>query len=274
MKRLGKLCCSVLLSFGLAASASAASTVNLGVLPSMETLELIHQYQPLASYLQDQLEASVLVRTRATYDRFARAVAEGEFDLVITAPHLARLAEQQSGLQPLTSFAAELRLLAVLPEGADLQTLRQQSVLTVAVPDRIAWVSVMGEAWLAQEMPEAEIQLRAFRSHRNTMRAVLQQESDLTFVGSMALARLDEELLEGLSVIDTGISGPHLVVLCRAEQEPDFCDKAAAVLASFPDSPRGRSFFQASQLQGWAAASTLSQFDPLLQQIQTRLPEL
>lgn len=260
-----------LLALMLAASVAAAPTVNLGVIPNMETLELVRQYQPLASFLQEQLQVSVLVRTRATHDRFARAVAAGEFDLVITTPHLARLAEQRGDMLPLASFAGEIRLSAVLLEGVDLQALRAKPVVTVAVPDALSWVAVAGEEWLAQELPDSEIQLRSFRSHRNTIRALHQQEGDITFIGSMALARFEEEQLQGLTLIDTEVVAPHLVLLCRAAQT-DLCEAAVTILERFPESPYGRLFFEGSQLQGWVPVPELSQFDALLQRVQTRLP--
>ena len=181
--RLLRLCRGLLACCWLGLAVAEEPSFELGVLPNMETVELIRQYQPLASYLREQLGMPVLVRTRATYDRFARAAQAGEFDLIVTAPHLARLAEQEGGLRPLVSFAGELRLVAVLPAGSSLEELRARPVLTMAVPDRIAWVALMGEAWLAQQMPQAEIRLRAYRSHRNAVRAVQQGESDITFIG-------------------------------------------------------------------------------------------
>lgn len=271
---IARLWCCMALACALPLSAAAAPALRLGIAPHLETLQLMRLYQPLAAHLQQQLQVPVLVHTRVTFERFARAMANAEFDLAIAPPHLARLAERRGDMAPLTGFAAELRLMALLPARGELPALRRRGTVVVAVPDEIALVAVAGESWLSRELPTTEIRLRGFRSHNNAVLALLHGDSDITMTSNTILSQLPVEQRAALTMIDTGIAMPHMVLLCRDEARPGFCPQVAAALGNFSNSSAGRAFFEASYLKGLAPVPDLRQFDRLLERIEARLPEL
>ncbi|NLO81039.1 MAG: hypothetical protein GX093_12195 [Xanthomonadaceae bacterium] len=89
----------------------------------------------------------------------------------------------------------------------------------------------------------------------------------------MMLSRLDEEQLDDMELMDTGVVGPNLIVLCREKAEGS-CDELAVLLERFPESSHGRRFFADLQAEGWTAAPELSYYDSLLPRLRARMPEL
>jgi phosphonate transport system substrate-binding protein len=263
--------CAILPCVFATGALAEPATLRLGVLPYLETLQLIRLYQPLATHLQEQLQHPVLIKTRASFSSFTNAVAAGDFNLTITAPHLARMA-QQHGLQPIAGFAAELRVVAILPAGATLPQLQQRPQLFVAVPDQMSIMALATEHWLAAEFPEKAVNLLALQSHSNAIDAVIRGNSDLAFVDATVPSQLPAEQRAAIQVLDAGIAMPHMIVLCRPASE-GWCEQAAGALQAFPETTAGQAFFRASQLGGLAPAPDLSRFDPLLRQLESRPPE-
>jgi phosphonate transport system substrate-binding protein len=96
MKRAFGLC---LCLFGLLAgllpfSVQAAAVFTLGIIPAHSPRVLTERYEPLRAYLESRLKQPVRIESAADFARFQARTVRGEFDLTVTAPHFARLAQR------------------------------------------------------------------------------------------------------------------------------------------------------------------------------------
>jgi phosphonate transport system substrate-binding protein len=86
-----------------AASAQAASSFILGVLPIHSARVLTERYEPLRAYLEKHLKQPVRIESAADFRRFHERTLRGDFDLTITPAHFARLAQKEAGFVPWSS---------------------------------------------------------------------------------------------------------------------------------------------------------------------------
>ena len=128
----------LLLIAGGRPAASADKPLVLGVFPSMTAKQTIEIYRPLASALEKHLRRSVVVYSARDFTTFVARTRQGEYDILLTAPHLAWLARQDTGYRPLLKYAQPVRGLLVVKSDSPFDepdTLRGR---TIAMADPVA----------------------------------------------------------------------------------------------------------------------------------------
>jgi len=267
----GSLACAALLLCALPVGAALAQQrLSVGVQPYHEPLRLVRLYEPFAIHLRSQLDAPVLVHTRESFTRFWASVGQGEFDVVITVPHLARWAELHAGYRAVAQFTAELRFVALQRDDTDLSMLAAQRPIRVAVPDRNAMSVELMRGWTEARLAGAEQEVISFHSQINTAIAVLHGEADVGFVTSLALAHLSADQRAALSVQELDAPAAHLIVLCRTAGRAGFCERVSAALDVFEQDERGQAFFRSSGLLGLGPVADLARYDALLRRMGLR----
>jgi phosphonate transport system substrate-binding protein len=81
--------------------ALAESPLHLGIFPYLNAHKLYRIYMPVKRELEQSLGRPVLLQTAPSYRSFLERTAAGEYDIVVTPPHLALLAEQESNYRRL-----------------------------------------------------------------------------------------------------------------------------------------------------------------------------
>jgi len=251
MRRTG---CWILLCFalsGFSATAWAQTPFRVGILPSNGTLAVLQLYKPLHIYLEERLKTPVELYTATDYAAFVRQVQGKEFDLVITAPHFAALAEEQSGYRGIVRFARKLQLFVVVGKDKPVEVASQLRGAIIAVPDRLAFVTLNGIDWLAAGgLKEGrDYQLKPYGSHTSALFAVAKGEVTAAFTSDCG--RLDPEVLSRLRQFAIGKPMPNLVVLAGPGLHAADFAALQRHLAAFPESREGKDFFAGSGYMGF-----------------------
>jgi phosphonate transport system substrate-binding protein len=202
----------------LASTTTPTTTLKIGVLPFVSTRVLMTNYQPLRVHLEAELKHAVQLVTATDFRAFHAATLAREYDVVITAPNLAPLA-QEARWQPLAVFepgvtAVLVRSKAKPPGGvAALKSKR----LALANPQSL--VALRGFDWLAEQglkrgvdyttvllrnddslymalaggdVPYAIMSLGEFRAMPEPVRAMLEVETEFArLMGFVVLAAPD-----------------------------------------------------------------------------------
>ena len=105
------------LAFTLIADANARPTdtpLIFGVFPNMTARQTLEIYQPLASLMEKRLQRRVAIYSARDFKTFVEHTRQGDYDILLTAPHLAWLARQDAGYRPLLKYARPTRGLLVV----------------------------------------------------------------------------------------------------------------------------------------------------------------
>jgi ABC-type phosphate/phosphonate transport system substrate-binding protein len=81
-----------------------AQAFQVGVLPNLGLRVLLTNYRPLRDHLSATLGMPVEIATAPDFRTFQARTLAGEYDLVVTAANLGRIAQQDAGLTLIAGF--------------------------------------------------------------------------------------------------------------------------------------------------------------------------
>ncbi len=134
------------------APAEEMKPLQIGLLPINSTRNLVSIYDPLREYLEMSLGRPVILLSSADFRSFQESTIKGEFDLIMTAAHMGRLAELEAGYLPLARYISEQHALLVmakdrpLPPQADLRgkVIAGIEPMTLTMGSAMRWLHKQG----------------------------------------------------------------------------------------------------------------------------------
>jgi len=152
-----------------------ASPIHFGVFPYVSPQVLINRQAPLRDWLSEELQQAVSLVSATDYATFVLRTCNGDYDIVLTAPHLGRLAQRDCGQRVLATTAHPLGAAFVSRRDSglgDVQSLRGQ---TLHIPSPLSMIHqvTLGMLRDAGIDPERDVTLRVVDSHNSALLAVL-----------------------------------------------------------------------------------------------------
>ena len=248
VKRASRLlfCLAGLLALLPSSLAAETQALEIAIFPYLSTRTLLTSYQPLQAYLEKKLQRPVLLVTAPDFRSFAERTQRGEYRYVITAPHFARLAQKEAGYQPMLVVKANLVAVAVVEKNGPLHNVAELRGKTVAVPDSLAIVSMLGAQMLRANgmVPGKDVTLRPALSHNSAVLSVLRGESAAAFTSATALEQMPEEIKNGVRVLAATEGFPNVVYLANPKAPVEEVAQMTAALLEFAEKfPQGKKLY-------------------------------
>jgi len=259
MRRLLQLALCLLLT-ALLASAQAArgpdDTLVLGVFPNMSARAIVVLYQPLQSHLERTLHQRVQTYSAPDFKTFIERTLNREYDVVVIAPHLARLAQTEAGFVPLFRYSQELHAMVVAPLSSAIHTPEDLRGKTIAMPDRLAVMPVLGLRLLRNRgLADGDFKIYPATSHSNAVLALQRGEAQAAIIGSAPYAQLPEDLRNGLRIVAISESIPNQFILANPSLPSARTEAIRKSLLEFAVTEEGRHFFESTGFGGLKAAT-------------------
>ena len=145
---------------------------------------------------------------------------------------------------PLLNYTKELRGYVVVQKDSASKAVKDLRNRSVAAPDRLAVISLMGIEYLKQNglEPNKDFRLVAARSHNNAALSVEKGESDAAIIGSVPFQQLSPELRGRLRVIAETESIPSQFVIAHKRLGEAELAKIKAALLEYGQTEGGRKF--------------------------------
>lgn len=235
-------CVLALLPLRLAAQ---EAPLVVGILPTLSPRVLIGNYQPFRIYLERTLKRPVEMVTATDFTAFHKSTMAGEYDLVITAAHLARLAQIEGRYTPLATYQLANRAMLMTSQSAPLKSTKDLSGATVATLDRSALIVSQTLIWLQdQELQlDKDYKLLVTSSHNSAAYSVLSGESVLAIVSPAGLKQMPADIQGGLQVFATLPPVPALMWLASPRMASAVPRFKSVLLAFSPTLTEGKLFF-------------------------------
>ena len=233
-------------------SMAQATPLIVGVLPTLSPRVLLNNYQPFRTYLEQTLKRPVELVTATDFATFHKSTMAGDYDLVVTAAHLGRLAQTEGGYIPLATFTAANRAMLVTPRSAPLKSVRDLRGQAIATLDRFALITSQAVVWLdTQGLREGtDYRLLETSSHNSSAYSALSGESVLAIISPAGWGQMPTNIRDGLQVFASLPAIPGLMLLANPRLAREVPRLKSALLAFSPDLPEGKQFFEATRYQG------------------------
>ncbi|MCL5061333.1 MAG: phosphate/phosphite/phosphonate ABC transporter substrate-binding protein [Candidatus Thermoplasmatota archaeon] len=149
--RLAALFGCLLLIAGRPVSGADAPLV-FGVFPHLTAKQIVETYRPIADTLEKHLQRGVVIYSARDFKTFIERTRQGEYDILLTAPHLAWLARQDAGYRPLLKYAQPVYGLLAVRADSPFDEPGALRGRTIAIPDPFAVVVLALHAELAAKV--------------------------------------------------------------------------------------------------------------------------
>jgi phosphonate transport system substrate-binding protein len=229
--------------------AQGAASLEIGILPNISARVLLAQYQPMRDFLARSLGRSIQVSTAPSWSAFHARTLALEYDLVITASHLARVAELDRGLVPLLVYEPAIKGMIICAKARPLSGVAGLKGRTLALSNPQSLVTLRGYQWLAGQ---GLARMRDFRTINTPTddsvgNVVLQGDAIAAMLSGGEYRAIPEALKTQLQVVTTFAEVPGFVVLASPRLAPARVAALKKALLEFAaGTPEGAAFFAAT----------------------------
>jgi len=241
--------------------------LRFGILPFNSTLALIKTHQPLRQFLQARLGRPVEIFTAPDYQTYLREQLQGNYDLMITAPHFALMA-MEKGYVPLYHYQARLEPIMVVRKDDPANDPKGLQGRRIAMANRVAFASIAGLRWLADKgmKPEQDFSVIEKPTHGAAIAAVAVGDADGAITTTTLLGQVPEDIRQRLRYISSGIRLPHVVTMAHKRLGDKEIQRVKEALMAFSSSPEGQAFFKETSYIGYEdlKADELAVYKPYL----------
>jgi len=261
----------------VAGTARAADVpLEVGIFPYLSTQAILATFQPVRAHLETALKRPVQLSTAQDFPAFVARTQHGDYDLVITAPHFARLAQREAGYVPLVQFTRDLRGVVVIAADSPAKSITALRGRSIAVPSRLAIVSMMGLRLFARGglNPGRDFTLQSMPSHSSAVLSVRNGENAAAFIEASVLQQMPAEIASGVRVLATTGHVPSLVFIAHSHLARAERDRLKTELLRFAvDTEEGRAFLKSSRFEGLRAVTEkdMRTFDSYMDELKEQL---
>lgn len=243
--------CALLVSLSLSMYAHAApAPLTIGVFPSISPQNQLARYLPLAHYLESQLLRPVQLYTAKNFRTFIEAGRRNDYDIVVTAPHFAWLAAQESGYQPLVQFSGTIRGVLIVGASSHLRTLQQLKGHDIAIPDPLALITLLAEQRFkhAGLSRDRDYHFIGRGNHSNAIFAVAQGDFSAAVVSLNNLTEFSPTLRRKVRVIDATETAPATFFMVNPRLSAAHIQAIRSALLRFNGTHAGKQFINLLQM--------------------------
>lgn len=241
------------------ATDATVKPLEIGIIPNVSTHALFAAYQPLRLYLEQRLDRPVILLTAPDFKTFYERTGRGDYDLAITPPHLARLAEIESGYVPLTTYQNELDALLLVARNGSIKTVADLRGKSIGMPDLLALAPMAGRHWLEQRGLKAgtDYTLRITAPHNTAVLSVMRGDTDAAIVGSGPYQLMPAELRDGVRILANVGTVINATFMAHPRLSADERTRIKGALLAFAnESPEGKKFVRDNEFGGMKPLSS------------------
>lgn len=223
----------------------------VGILPTLSPRVLLGNYQPFRIYLEQILKRPVEMVTAKNFTVFHQNTMAGNYDVVVTAAHLARFAQMEAGFTPMVTYQSTNRAMLMTSRATPLKSVALLKGQTVATLDRYALIVSQTVLWLADKQMQIgkDYQMLETSSHNSAAYSVLSGESALAIISPAGWKQMPVDIQEGLQVFASLPPVPALMWLAHPRIGNDLQALRSAVLSFSPQLAEGKQFFDKTGYQ-------------------------
>lgn len=251
--------------FALAAAAAEAP-LTLGLFPYVSRGQLMEFHTPLRLYLEHKLKRPVDLVTAPDFAEFMARTRRGEYDLILTAPHMGRLAEKRDGYRRLVMTGHEVQGVFLVRREAPFLRVEDLRGRTIMIAQPISIIHQLALEHLARHnmLPGRDVTLLDTRTHNNALYAPARGEADASVTGILLWINAEPAMREAMREIGRTRPVPGFTLMAHQRLEPELVRKLRRWLLEFGATPEGQAYFQATGLKEFRPIDdkTMKSLDP------------
>lgn len=239
------------LSLSVPASGVLSRGLSFGVLPYKTPQRLLSDLAPLTDAFNQSTSRPVSIQTAKNYSEFLQRTRSESFDILLTAPHFARLAETESHYQPIAMTGYQVQAVLLVSKNAKIKSVADLQGKVIAMPQREAMIHHLGLALLRAHGLEAgrNVVLQEAMSNQLAMAAPLRGEADAS-IGGMLLWQTSG-LQQDMRVLAASKNTPGMILMVHSRVPQLTIQALRRAVLEFGNTPQGAVYLKTSGHESW-----------------------
>lgn len=235
-----------------AGATQTAPPLKIGLHPYLSPRNLLATYEPMRQHLEQQLKRPIQIYTAPDMQSLYARARTNEYDLVLLAPHMARLAQTDQVIRPIAIAKQTITAYFVAPTSSNIQAIGELRGGTLAIPDPLALAVIRGIHWLSDQglIAQRDYHLIQTTSHSSAAQSLLSGEANLALMAGPAYLQMPEATREATRIFLNFAELPGLTWGVAARISTAEEESLRRALFSFEQTPAGRKFFDDSNQGG------------------------
>jgi len=232
-------------------SRAAETPLTLGIFPYVSRGQLMEYHTPLKLYLEKELQRPVDLVTAPDFSEFMARTQKGEYDLVLTAPHLGRLAEVRDGHLRVAKTAHEVHGVFLTRKDSGIRSLADLKGKTIMMAQPISIVYQMGVEELRQYglVPGKDITVIGSRTHNNALYAPARRESDASVTGLALWKNAEPDVRAQLVEIGQTDGAPGFMLMANKRLPAALIKRIQSAVFDMHKTNEGKSYFDVTEFK-------------------------
>lgn len=248
-RRLFLLC----LLLAAAPTLPASNEIVLGVFPYVTADQLIKLHTPLQHYISETLRRPVVLVSAPDLVMFDQRTRNGDYDLVLTAPHFGRVAEKRDGFRRVARTRNEIQAVFLVPKSSPIQRIRDLNGKSIMIAQPVSILYQLAVHTMRQNglVPGKNVTILDTRTHNNAILAPLHGEADAGVTGLMIWEKLAGDQKHQLRIVGKSGRVPGLMVMANPRFPARDVVRLRQALLRFQQSPAGKAYFVATGFEAF-----------------------
>lgn len=260
----------LILLFPSLSAAAKGDTLVLGVFPYLSASQMMEQLSPLVKRMEEALEKKITMVSAPDFLSYVERTARGEYDLVITAPHMGRLAETRDGWRLVVQSGQKTASVLLVRKDSGIQEIADLRGRTLAVGNRRSVTYLLIEEALIHQglTPGKDVNIVETATFSNVVQSVFLGEVDAGATPTLlwdTWQYVNNEQHDQLrEIFRAKPAAPSFLVMVHPKMGQAVINRLAASLLSYHDTPEGQAFFRKSQFESFLPLdeATMQGIDP------------
>jgi phosphonate transport system substrate-binding protein len=253
-------------TLSIARAESSARELVFGIYPFLSSGQIADRYSPLRDHLAKQLGQPVSLRSAPDFEAFIERTRRGEYDIIFTAPHMGRLAEQRDGYQALAQTGYSIVVVALTRKDGPIKKITDLKGRSLAVGAKLSMSYQMVDRELEKHglVIGRDVRFVNTANFSNVLESLVRKEADVGATGTLLWDKAPSEKHHVLREIWRSQTLPGFLVLAHSRLGNPTLKQLEQALFGFPATPDGKSYFEKTQQIDFRPidAATLKRIDP------------
>ena len=243
--------------------------IRVAVVPYLTANVLFKLFQPIREQLERDLGRPVELYTAPDIRTHVKRILKPDFDAVITAAHMGRMAQLDAGYVPVAGFESPLRGIISVHKNSPIKELKDLKGSSLSINDRLVLVSIVTLHDLTSAGVKLnEVKINSAITQNSSLLMVAKRDVDAAITASFTLNQIPEAQRQDIRTIHTTEKLPNVMFLANRRLPEPVVTAMQKSLVDFGKSPAGEQFFSTSGFNGIAPLS-----DAYMKTIDRYVPE-
>lgn len=247
--------------------------ITIGIAPHSSTRMILETHQDLKQFFENYFKRPVEILTAKNFSEFAKRSNEGTYyDLILTSPNLALLAQKLASYTPIMTYKKGLSSI-ILSKDKDILKKENYPLHAIGL-DPVSFATLYAQDWLEKQglKENKEINYTYTSASDSSVAILLNNQADLSIMSVPNYMKLSDEIKNKVFIIYQSEPKPSRIYLAK-ENNGITLEEWKNALKAFAESKEGKNHLEVTKLDDFKMIETsdLENLDGIVEKTFQRL---